>query len=219
MIPDNQILALYFDSPFQSWGYQSRFDRRTTLSYPTRSGIIGMICAAMGTDRGNRDAIRRLNSLVIEVYCFQQSGRLIDYHTVGGGYDNKREQQYIVRTAEGKVGNTVVTYREYLQNAKYIVLLLGEKQMLWDIGQALQNPRWGMWFGRKCCIPASPIFQGLHNSREEILKQFEKLIGRKAYRVIREVTNFAEGTDTVMDTPLDFFERRFAPRRVQDTPL
>ena len=45
---DRAYLALYFDAPLQSWGYASKFDRRTTLAHPTRSGVIGLLCAAAG---------------------------------------------------------------------------------------------------------------------------------------------------------------------------
>ena len=47
-------LALLLDGPLQSWGFSSRFQRRTTGLHPTKSGVIGMICAAMGLAKGSR---------------------------------------------------------------------------------------------------------------------------------------------------------------------
>ena len=50
---DDACLALMLDAPLMSWGFSSRFQRRTTALHPTRSGIIGMICAALGVDKGS----------------------------------------------------------------------------------------------------------------------------------------------------------------------
>jgi CRISPR system Cascade subunit CasD len=46
----NKTLALYLDGPLQSWGFESRFQRRGTGLFPTKSGVIGLLAAAMGID-------------------------------------------------------------------------------------------------------------------------------------------------------------------------
>jgi len=35
------------DAPLQSWGFASRFQRRTTGLHPTKSGVVGLLCAAL----------------------------------------------------------------------------------------------------------------------------------------------------------------------------
>ncbi len=160
----SHVLALYLDAPLQSWGYQSRFDRRTTLSYPTRSGVLGMICAALGIDRFDSTALRRFDGLRITVLCFGGRARLRDFHTVGGGYDRKLEKQHLPVTADGKLGNTMVTLREYLQDARFGVLLEADPVLLEEIGSALEDPKWGIWLGRKSCVPATPVCQGFFPS-------------------------------------------------------
>jgi len=212
----SKYLSLYLDAPLQSWGYQSRFDRRTSLSYPTRSGIVGMLCAAMGIDRADSQALSRFKELNMTVYLFHTNGRLMDFHTVGGGWDKNTHPQNVVPTAEGKPSNTVVTYREFLQGAKFGVVLKGNSSFLEKIAAALQNPRWGIWLGRKCCIPAAPVFQGIHGSEERALGRLRELAGTNTPQlVIREVKRFGDGTDTIMDIPVDFAERQiFLPRRV-----
>lgn len=52
---DTSYLALLLDAPLQSWGFASRFERRTTALHPTKSGIIGLICAAMGLAKGSAE--------------------------------------------------------------------------------------------------------------------------------------------------------------------
>ena len=51
----------------QSWGTQSRFLVRDTGAEPSKSGIVGLICAAMGTPRDDRTTIERLARLRIAV--------------------------------------------------------------------------------------------------------------------------------------------------------
>lgn len=44
-------LALCFDAPMQSWGTRSRGVIRDTTSEPTKSGVVGLIAAALGISR------------------------------------------------------------------------------------------------------------------------------------------------------------------------
>jgi len=213
-------ISLLLDAPLQSWGYQSRFDRRTSLSYPTRSGIVGMLCAAMGVDRSDSPGLVQFRNLKMTVYVFSGCGRLMDFHTVGGGWDKKSHRQNIVPKADGSAPDTVVTRREFLQHAKFGVVLQGDIALLDRIAAALQNPRWGIWLGRKACIPASPVFQGMHDSEALALQRLQERAdtGCGARSIIREVDRFEDGTDTLMDTPLDFAKREFIPRRVSVEP-
>jgi CRISPR system Cascade subunit CasD len=41
-------------APIQSWGTQSRFLARDTGLEPSKSGVIGLICAALGKPREER---------------------------------------------------------------------------------------------------------------------------------------------------------------------
>ena len=222
MKPDN-VLALYLDAPLQSWGYQSRFDRRTTLSWPTRSGVIGMLAAAMGIARGDKKGLSRFHQLGMTTLILgpvdgkiDPGNRLMDFHTVGGGYDTKTERQYMPRKASGGTPATVVSRREYLQDAKFGVLLSGAKEFLEEIRSALQNPKWGIFLGRKSCIPASPVCLGQFDGEKEAVTGLEEISGWKVERKIREVSEFKEGSNTLMDIPEDFEKRIFSPRRIQD---
>ena len=159
-----KTLALYLDGPMQSWGCQSQFDRRTTLAYPTKSGVIGMLCAALGIDRSDTTSIASLAALSMKVLCLSQISRWTDYHTVGAGYDRDSDKQHRPRKADGGTRkDAVVSRREYLSDARFGVLLSGDGTLLNRCDKALQDPRWGIWFGRKSCIPASPITQGVFN--------------------------------------------------------
>jgi len=208
-------LTLYLDAPLQSWGYQSRFDRRTTFSMPTRSGILGMICAAMGIDRTDSKALEKFIALKLTCLALKQHVRLIDFHTIGGGWDKKINPNNLIPTAEGKPGQTKITRREYLQWSKFGVLIQGSEKILHEIAEALKNPRWGIWLGRKSCIPASPVFQGIFSSTDEAIEHLMELSGTSVERMVEEVTSFEDGSDTLNDIPLNFHTRQFAPRRIR----
>ncbi len=216
MVGSDAFLALYLDAPLQSWGYQSRFDRRTTLSYPTRSGVMGLLCAALGVDRGDATGLAQFGQLRMAVYTLRQRGHLTDFHTVGGGYDKTAQPQHIPRRAEtGRPGGTVVTHREYLQDSRFGVVLSGDSALIDELARAMESPRWGVWLGRKSCIPASPVCQGVFASADEAVGRLCEVSGcGAAGREIHEVEAFEDGNDTLMDIPVDFAARRFAPRRI-----
>ena len=46
-------LLLRLAAPLQSWGCGSKFNIRNTEREPTKSGVIGMIAAAMGIQRND----------------------------------------------------------------------------------------------------------------------------------------------------------------------
>lgn len=222
MMKSDGILTLYLDAPLQSWGYQSRFDRRTSFLSPTKSGIIGMIAAAMGISRTDRTALLKFNVLKMDTFMLtpqediSSGARLIDFHTVGGGFDSKKQRQHMARKAGGGTPGTVVSYREYLQNARFGVLLFGPVSILQEIGAALKNPVWGIFLGRKSCIPSAPVFQGIFSDEKAAVNHLEDLSGWKVKQIIREVGQFSKGSNTVMDIPKDFEKRVFEPRRIRD---
>ncbi len=223
-------LLLILDAPMQAWSYQSYFDRRNTLAYPTRSALIGMFCAACGIDRGDTAGLHQLNPLKLEVLVYPKLNRggnrvsyrrWVDYHTVGHGYDEKRFSLHIPISAEDKKKRPAVTFREYLADACFVVIVSGPEELLARVHDALCNPRWGIWFGRKCCVPALPICHGVFDSREAALERCRQIakfrpMADRPLRTIREVQSFSEGTDTLLDTPVDFAARTFIPRRILD---
>ena len=216
---DSAYLALYFDAPLQSWGYASKFDRRTSLAHPTRSGVIGLLCAACGIDRADVQGLERLESgLDVDVYAYALGSRLTDYHTVGGGYDAKRDAQKICRKASGGTGTTVQTWREFLEDSRFGVVVSGDAGLIRELAHHLEDPVWGVWFGRKACVPAARVYEGVHADEDSALRALETAAGgRKPVRTVRTAAAFDEGTDTLMDRPLDFtlHTRRFAPRRIR----
>ncbi|MCS6805128.1 MAG: type I-E CRISPR-associated protein Cas5/CasD [Acidobacteriota bacterium] len=221
-------LALLLDAPLQSWGFQSRFQRRTTGLHPTKSGVIGLICAAMGVAKGSakeRELLPKLAELSMTSIAIprQQASRwkgkvedwpvrrLEDFHTVLG-----------TRRASGTLNDDpVVTRRQYLLDARFGVILSGDRALLEHVAAALENPTWGVWFGRKSCIPAEPLFRGLHETLAEARKTLIGDTPLEAFTRVTDAPSFAAGTDSYNDVPVSFGRedsssegRQFALRRV-----
>src|SRR5262249_33497823 len=106
---NSSCLALLLDGPMQSWGFASRFTRRTTALFPTKSGIVGLLAAAMGVDKFRPDeaeAIPRLSALNYLVITLPRQKRLRalpvlrleDFHTIGGGYEADEDWQSMPRS-------------------------------------------------------------------------------------------------------------------------
>lgn len=168
-------IGLLFDGPMQSWGTDSRFQRRMTQGHPSKSAVIGMIAAAMGIDRELSERLEPLASLAMSTFLLpkrKHSIRLLDYHTVGGGYNKKTHPLRIPPKASGGPSdNAVVTTREYLTEARFGVLLCGKHDLISEVSKALADPQWGIWLGRKCCIPATPVLIGAFDSRGTTFSQ------------------------------------------------
>lgn len=215
-------LLLYLDAPMQAWGHSSRFNRRTSASWPVKSGLVGMLCAAIGIERDDEAGIAQLADLSMTVHTLQNRGwRLMDYHTVGGGYNTQTQRQNMSNKAGGGSPSTVLTDREYLLDCKFGVILSGSPEVVERCAVAVQNPKWGIWFGRKCCLPAARIFEGVFNTAEHAEARLSELadelkLERTQKRTVREAKTFEDGTDTLMDIPLNFQTREFKPRRIAD---
>ncbi len=223
-------IALLLDGPMQSWGHASRFDRRATALHPTRSGVLGLIAAAMGIDKHGTDEaarIRNLDPLRITTAAMSRLDRrgeclpmrrLEDYHTVTG-----------IRRASGKVapGATVQTYRHYLLDARFGVLLEGPPALLEKIAAALRDPRWGVWFGRKSCLPASPILAAGPGEREEVWARLLERAGLPLTGGLEQFDHVVEtdpgdpAADMIEDAPITFggpIGERHAPRWIKRIP-
>ena len=149
-----------------------------------------------------------------------QMRRLDDYHTTGGGYDKKTQPQFIPRKASGgPCDNATLSTRQYLMDAKFGVIMEGARSVLEPVAEGLRDPRWGIWFGRKSCIPAAPVFRKLTGSVEEAMVVLG-LGGRKIeeFSRVEEAVSFDEGTDTIPDIPRNFKAREYTPRRIAFTP-
>lgn len=153
------VLLIRLAGPMQSWGTQSRFTIRDTGIEPSKSGVIGLICAALGRSRS--DSVEDLARLCMGVRIDQEGKIASDYHTT----------QDVIKAGgdKPKLGEAVVSTRYYLSDADFLVGLASEDlDLLKEIDSALANPHWPLFLGRKAFPPAKPVHlpDGLRENQE-----------------------------------------------------
>ena len=229
-----KFLALYLRAPLQSWGASSKFGDRGTLDAPTRSGLLGLLAAACGVDKNDavrdREWLVRAAKLSMNVLAFRRGDRMTDYHTVGARYDkdNPWQRRMIPTTADGKPRGTDITHRDYLTDSIFGVVFSGDEALLEEMGSGIANPVYGVWLGRKSCIPTEPILAGVFDSesaaREALAKRFRgslerggKAAGKTSTDVEFSVVEVSTGEEdeTLLDVPVSFGKREFHARRIR----
>ena len=114
-------LLLRFAAPMQAWGADSRFDIRKTNREPTKSGVVGLLAAALGLQR---DApLNELTALRMGVRVDREGVLLRDFHMVHG-----EKAPY-------------VTMRYYLCDAVFLVGVFSEDEVLMRrLEEAVRRP-------------------------------------------------------------------------------
>ena len=203
-------LLLRLAGPMQSWGTTSRFDERDTQLEPSKSGVIGLVCAALGRDRS--EPVEDLAALRMGVRVEREGVPLRDYQTATG--------VLIASSGKPDLDRTVVSPRYYLADAVFLAGLEGERGLLESIQQALVNPVWPLALGRKSCVPSLPVHlpQALvEQPLDAVLAQWPCLLTGTAPATPRRVVLEHPSEGSVrMDQPVaPFAERRFGPRFVK----
>ena len=109
-----------------------------------------------------------------------------------------------------------MTYRQYLCDADFMVLLQLSEEVVYKLAEVLADPLWGIWLGRKNCIPSTPVFAGIFNTVDDVSNSLLDGKVLDAFTYQQEVLSFSEGNDTLMDVPLDYAidKRERGQRRV-----
>jgi len=162
MSNSENTLFLRLAGPMQSWGTSSRFQLRRTDACPSKSGVLGMILCAMGVHRENSPPrLEQLTSLLMGVRVDRGGTVDWDYHTAGAKIGIRSADGKIKKTASTGEYETLLSRRQYLYDASFLVSLQGDTDKIRDCACALDNPLWPVFLGRKCCVPAEPVFAGL----------------------------------------------------------
>lgn len=168
----HNTLFLRLEAPLQSWGERARWSIRDTALEPTKSGVVGMLGCAVGIS--DDEALRELSrALRVGVRCDRPGTIIEDYHTVVGGVMSAEGK--VKRNATTKEPETVVSQRSYLCDASFLVAVQSAPEWIARLAEAVQAPHWPIFLGRKCCVPARPVFDGTsyHESLEDALRMHE----------------------------------------------
>ncbi len=147
-------LLLRLIGPMQSWGTTSRFDQRDTGKEPSKSGVVGLLAAAMGIDRANWDDLQSIAQLAMGVRHDRPGVPRRDYQTAGCA-----DNDSIIKADGTQSKDGVVSHRFYLADAAFLVALAGnDRALLERVHAALRDPVWPLALGRKSYVPSEPIW-------------------------------------------------------------
>lgn len=214
-------LLLRLVGPMQSWGTTSRFDQRDTGKEPSKSGVIGLLAAALGIDRENGIDLEPLTHLTIGVRHDRPGVPKRDYQTAGCATTDT------IIKADGKQAKDggVVSDRFYLADAAFLVgLECADRALLESIHAALRNPVWPLALGRKSYVPSEPVWieNGVQEAPlQEALARWPWIVSQRKWEKPPEKLLISleskDGSGVLrMDQLLSSFaERRFGARFVR----
>ena len=197
----------------QSWGSESMYDNRETDSMPTKSGVIGIIAAALGMKRNEN--LEELQSLGFGVRIDLQGIKLNDFQITEMG---------------GKL-NSNLSNRAYLSDAIFLAgLESADVEFLKKIEDALKHPKYSVFLGRRSCPPTQPLVLGIRNSElyPSLLDENwlvpewrqESLFRYTDNLYLRIIMDSIQGSSVKKDVPLSFspFKREYGYRYVKEMP-
>lgn len=235
-------LLLRLTGPMQSWGVQSRFSDRDTLREPSKSGIVGLVCAALGKPRDERPGdghppLADLAALSMAVRVDREGQPRTDFQTAQNVLIASTPAR---RLEPGQLGKndlkpTEPSRRHYLADAWFTVALSGDRALLERIDAALAAPHWPLALGRKAFVPGLPV-RILRAGGQPALSEASPLDALAAFRECddrlhappapetgwRVVADADAATEALVpisrkmqpDHPVSFSPRRFVPREV-----
>ncbi len=226
-------LFLRLESPLQAWGENSQWSERRSAPEPTKSGVVGLLACALGWGDDERiGALSRRVRIGVRCDVVGTPAPLRDYHTVGGGYD---EPQLLNAKGEPKLSggkpHTEPTWRYYLCDASFLVVVQSDSETIAQLAHAIQFPVWPLFLGRKSCVPTRPPFDGV----DEYDSLVHALENHPAYFLERErvgatvkyprmviESKAGEGVrrrDQLVSRAYRLFEPRYAREQKKENPL
>lgn len=202
-----------FAGPMQSWGTRSRFDTRDTEIAPSKSGVIGLVAAALG--RGRSEPVTDLAKLRMGVRMDKEGVLMRDYHTA----------QNVVKADGSGLQETALSERHFIADAVFLVALEGgDRHLLTTIDGALERPHWPLALGRRSFPPSQPVYLRPPDDPEPIVKQSleealvdcQRLVKDGEDKTVRYVIEDEAGEQFWFDQPTsNFADRAFAMRKVR----
>ncbi|WP_267900695.1 type I-E CRISPR-associated protein Cas5/CasD [Micromonospora craterilacus] len=225
-------LALCLDAPMQSWGTRSRGSIRDTAREPTKSGVVGLLAAALGIPRDRTSSLVKLSQLRMGIRVDREGILERDYQVTQN-----------VPTTTGGGHRTALSHRYYLADALFLVVLESEDaDRLAKIQHALRAPVWPLFLGRRAFPPARPLVASGHydeartglgltdqpleavlathpwlEDRPEVCTAERRRADRDPLRTVIDCDPADPAAELRMDVPLSFKsdDRRYAARTVR----
>lgn len=156
--PMGEYLVFTLCAGMAAMGEFAGHERRSTLTWPGRSAILGLLAAALGIRRDDDLEFAKLEALQIAVGVVDDGLPLRDFHTVQTVPTPQvkcPDSRPAALLAAGRDGAyTHITLRDYRVGVLYTVALWGDS--LDRFVEALTHPIFTLYLGRKSCPLSAP---------------------------------------------------------------
>lgn len=172
-------LKLTLSSVLQYFSDTDSIALRTTYNtslYPTKRAIVGMIASALGYERKDPRSAELYKKLDLKYSIVNEPVILNDFQTIKPlrcqqNYMNKFNKRNKFQTVDGAYQNKQLIKKiQYLQEAEYEVYVGGSDELLEEIYNAIRNPEYSLFIGKRSCIPNKPIVTEFNLIKKEELK-------------------------------------------------
>jgi CRISPR system Cascade subunit CasD len=194
-------VGLRLHGPLQSWGGPVIGDNRPTLSFPTRSGVLGLVAACMGILRSDMERLLALaDGTRVHIRVDAPGTPIVDDQTIQDNPNASSTRQ------------TIQSKRTYLCDASFVAVVVpGPQASVESIARAARQPIFQPFLGRRSCVLSSQLlvsnevlgadalslFDGIEPGPTEVLQQ---LTARSSYRGDPEEVDDS-GQDFYLDLP------------------
>ena len=228
-----EFLVFTLAAQIASFGGLAGHERRGSDSWPGRSALIGLLGAARGTRRDDDAGQTALAALGFAVGAYATGVPLRDYHTVQTVPQKfkrpaTRAQALALAGDQGDL-NTVITLRDYRCGVLFAVAVWDGNgdggAMLADLQEALRQPRFTLYLGRKSCPLSSPVLPRLVDAEDpaqalgkaKLPAWYPPSTGPSfiASEWPRDIAGFERTEEWRHDEPLDRGQWHFAARQVR----
>lgn len=202
-----ELLVFQLQGELAAWGEPAVGENRGTQGHPSQSALVGLLCAALGLQRDDPGIHRMAQGYAFAV-GIQRTGRLLrDFHTAqvpprtalkGLPHRSRRDE-----LAVPELG-TILSRRDYRQQVAYVIAvkaLDGAPHPLAALAQALQQPRFVLYLGRKSCPPSAPLAPELVQA-DDVRSAFDAYLRTVAERVAATQDRWGR-TGLPLPSPLD----------------
>lgn len=155
------FLVFRLEAPLAAMGELAVGERRYGSDRPAKSAVLGLVAAGLGIERADEVAHRALADGYRMAVRVDRPGRLLtDYHTVqvpparkGKRWATRRQE-----LAEPEL-ETILSYRDYRSDVCHTIVIWANAaapHTLERLAEALKQPHFMLYFGRKACPLGRP---------------------------------------------------------------
>ena len=164
-------MHLRFVGPMASFGGESVDARGVIRDFPALSMMTGLLANALGWTRAMADEHQGLQDRLVFGVLWEDDGtlrRMTDYQTAALRKDDRawttRGSVFSRDGGPKTYDGSHQRYRDYHADLRMSVVARLEPEAddptLDQLAEALGRPARPLFIGRKCCLPASPVFSG-----------------------------------------------------------